>query len=61
MSKVHLTQREYARLMRALNQAERMAWEVGSETEDGIKTICRDSRGYLWRELGAIIEMLEAT
>ena len=39
------------RLEAVLKNAERLAWEVGSETEDGVHTILEDSRGDLWREI----------
>jgi hypothetical protein len=40
----------------ALRKAERLAWEVGCETEDGVKTILEDARGDLWREITAVLE-----
>jgi len=33
----------------ALRQAERLAWEVGCETVDGVHTLLSDSRGDLYR------------
>lgn len=42
-------------LIAACKAAERLAWEVGTETEDGIKTLLADSRGDLYRQLAAAL------
>ena len=43
----------------ALRKAERLAWEVGCETVDGVNTILEDERGDLWREISAILAKIE--
>lgn len=43
-------------MLAALIAAEYLAFEVGSETEDGFATILEDSRGDLWRQISAALQ-----
>lgn len=43
------------KMARALRHAEKLAWEVGTETEGGVKTLLQDSRGDLYREIVAAL------
>lgn len=42
-------------MLAALVAAEKLAWEVGTETDDGVNTLLPDSRGDLWRQISAVI------
>ena len=42
-------------MLEALRAAELLAWECGTETDDGVATILEDSRGDLWRQITAAI------
>jgi hypothetical protein len=44
-----------AELVAALREAEKLAWQVGSETEDGVMTLLEDSRGDLYRQIRAAL------
>ena len=46
-------------LLDALKAAEPLAWNVGSYIEDGVRTVCEDSRGDLWRQIKAAIAKAE--
>lgn len=46
-------------MLAALKHAEKLAWEVGCESDDGVNTILEDSRGDLWREITAAIAKAE--
>ena len=39
----------------ALRAAQRLAWEVGSETEGGVQTLLEDGRGDLYRQISAAL------
>jgi len=43
----------------ALKKAERLAWETGCETVDGVNALLEDERGDLWREITAALAKLE--
>lgn len=43
-------------LVAACKAAEKLAWEVGTETEDGVATLLADSRGDLYRQLVAALQ-----
>ena len=49
------------KMAQALRHAEKLAWEVGTETEDGVKTLLQDSRGDLYREIVAALAEWEQT
>lgn len=48
-------------LLAACKQAAKLAWEVGSESEDGVLTLLEDSRGDLYRQLRDAIAKAEGT
>ena len=43
----------------ALLAAAGLAWEVGSETEDGVHALLDDSRGDLWRQIMAALTLAD--
>lgn len=47
-------------LYAACRAALRLAWEVGSETEDGVKTLLDDGRGDLYRQLSSALARAES-
>ena len=46
-------------LVAACKAALQLAWEVGSESEDGVGTLLADGRGDLWRQLTAAVTKAE--
>lgn len=46
-------------LLAACKAAERLAWEIGTETEDGVKTLLDDERGDLYRMISTAIAKAE--
>jgi hypothetical protein len=44
--------------MNALSRAKTLAWEVGTETDDGVHKLLPDSRGNLWREIHSCEEFV---
>ena len=41
-----------------LKKCERLAWEIGCYTDDGIHVLHDDERGDLWREISGILERI---
>lgn len=42
-------------MLAALKEAEKLAWEVGCETVEGVNFLLEDSRGDLYRQISAAI------